>query len=128
MAQNFLQDAASWLGKLFAKKRQGDPLNDTAAQSGGSPPPVYTAPPPTPKSPIGLEDPEIQRLMGGITDAQGVLSRPMPKLQEAKPDPLEQILSVVLAGTNKYGNRGVQGSGDRAKEPQIDDAKQEFDL
>ncbi len=95
----------SWLGKLFNKKRQPaafDPLNDTAAQSGGSPLPVYTAPPPTAKKPIGLDDPESAKLMGGIDDARGVLARPMPKLQEAKPDPLEQILSVVLGGMNPH--------------------------
>jgi Arc/MetJ family transcription regulator len=104
MAENFLQSAArmlggaiggqdSWLGKLFNKKK---PVNTSV------PPPTYSFNQPPPKTPIGMDDPEITRLMGGITDAQGVLARPAPKLQEAKPDPLEQILSVVLGGLNPH--------------------------
>ena len=108
MAENFLQTAAkslgsalygqeSWLGKLLNKRKPSKPQTMT----GTNPTPVYTPPIPS-KSLIGMDAPEIQKLMGGIEQAQGVMSRPMPKAQEAKADPLEQLLSVVLAGTNKF--------------------------
>ena len=108
MAENFLQTAAkslgsalygqeSWLGKLLNKRKPSKPQTMT----GTNPTPVYMPPSPS-KSFIGMDDPQIQELMGGIQQAQGVMSRPMPKPQEAKADPLEQLLSVVLAGTNKF--------------------------
>jgi len=66
--------------------------------------PDYGLPAAPQAKPIGIggDDPELTRLYGQRDEAMGVLKRPMPKMQEAKPNTLESLLSVVLAGANPY--------------------------
>jgi hypothetical protein len=105
---NFLQTAAKALAGILKPKAKGTPpFNPDSDPNGviGSMNPVFTPPKAPEKQPIGFnpfESPEVKELIGGIKQAQGVLSQPAPQLQAPKEDPFERLLSVVLAGSNPH--------------------------